>query len=158
MLIFNMFVSCAESVCLQSQSVCPQHRMSSSLVHVINMFVCSVVCIRRSVADTILWLAMNAFIYSMKAYLEVGSRDYLVTSDRRVCLLFGSWFRSPTKKEQKLHVGENSFWKNFVSSYGWTYIKDRNKVGMKKFKNTTLQRNVGALLFGFQCNLMHLNP
>ena len=29
--------------------------------------------------------------------LEVSSRDNLVTSDKRIRLLFGSWFRNPQK-------------------------------------------------------------
>ena len=45
---------------------------------------------------------MIAFVSSVKPYSEVSSRDYLVRSDRHVCLLFGSWFRNPPKKEQKL--------------------------------------------------------
>ena len=45
---------------------------------------------------------MNMLVCSVKSYLEVSSRDYLVASDKRVRLLFGSWFGNPPKKEQKL--------------------------------------------------------
>ena len=39
-------------------------------------------------------LAMNVFICSVKSYSEVSSRDHLVTSDKQVRLLYGSWFRT----------------------------------------------------------------
>ena len=45
---------------------------------------------------------MNAFIYDVKSYSEVGSRDYLIASDEHVSLLFGSWFRNLPQKDQKL--------------------------------------------------------
>ena len=45
-------------------------------------------------------LAMNAFVCSVKSYLEVSSRDDFVASDKRVCLLFGSWFRNPPRKNR----------------------------------------------------------
>ena len=46
-------------------------------------------------------------------YLEASSRDYLVASDKHVRILFGSWFRIPLPKEQKL---KNKLPKNFISS------------------------------------------
>ena len=65
---FNTFVSSAKAfisstkrVRLEHQNVCLQHKMRSLLV--INRFVCSVI-----------------------SYLEMSSRDYLVTSEERVCL------------------------------------------------------------------------
>ena len=45
---------------------------------------------------------MNVFVYSVKSYSEVGSRDYLVATNKRICLLFGSWFRNSPEKEQEL--------------------------------------------------------
>ena len=45
---------------------------------------------------------MSANVYSVKSFSEVSSRDGLVASDKQFCLLFGSWFRNPLKKEQKL--------------------------------------------------------
>ena len=76
---------------------------------VINMFFCSVICIWRLIADTISSLAMSAFVCSVKSYSEVRSRNYLIASDKRVHLAFGSWFRTP-KKEQK--PGEKVFEKS----------------------------------------------
>ena len=59
-------------------------------------------------------LAMNVFIYSVKSYSEVGSRDYLVASNKRVRLLFGSWFRNPSKRTETR--GKKFLKKNFISS------------------------------------------
>ena len=59
-------------------------------------------------------LAMNAFVYSVNSCSEVSSRDCIIASDKRFCLLFESWFRNPPKKEQKL--GEKVSEKNFISS------------------------------------------
>ena len=44
-------------------------------------------------------------------YLEVSSRDYLVTSNTHIRLLFGSWFRNLPPKEQKL-MGERFLKRN----------------------------------------------
>ena len=87
---WNTFISSAKSVC-------PQHKMHSSLA--INMFVCSVICIRRWTAETILSLAIDRFVCSVKSYSEVGSRDCLVISDKHV-LLFEVDLETP-QKEQK---------------------------------------------------------
>ena len=54
-------------------------------------------------AETISSLTMNAFVCSVKSYLEVSSRDCLVASNKRVHLLFGSWFigTSQTRTETR---------------------------------------------------------
>ena len=52
---------------------------------------------------------MNTFVCSVKSYFEVGSRYYLVASDKRSRLLFGIDLQTP-QKEQKL--GEKVFGKN----------------------------------------------
>ena len=36
----------------------------------------------------------NTFVYSVKSYSEVSSRDSHVASDKNVGLLFESWFRN----------------------------------------------------------------
>ena len=52
------------------------------------MFVCSEIRIWRRVAETISLLVMKAFVCGVKSYLEVGNRDYLIASDKRIHLLF----------------------------------------------------------------------
>ena len=90
--------------------VCPQHK--TCLLLAINMFACSVIRIWRWVPRTISSLAMNVFICSVKSYSEVSSRDYLIASNKRVRLLFGSWFRNSPKKnrnKRKKVSGKTSF-------------------------------------------------
>ena len=53
-----------------------------------------------------------------------------------------------------IQEGKKFLKKNFISSYGWTCKKDRNKSGMRKLKNATLLRNDGSLLFGLQRNAL----
>ena len=80
---YNSFVS-------SNKSVHPQHKTCSSLA--INLFACRLIRIWRRVAETILSLAMDVFDFSVKSHLEVGSRDYLVASDKHIRLLFRSFF------------------------------------------------------------------
>ena len=87
----------------------PQHKNCSSLA--IKMFVSIVIRNWRWVAKTIYLVASDECVRlkSEIIYSEVCSRDYLVTSGKRVRLLFGSWFRTP-QKGQKL--GEKACEKN----------------------------------------------
>ena len=118
----KVFISRVNCVRLQFQSVHPQHKTCSSLV--MNMFVGSYLYLEVSSRDYLVGIAMNAFAFSVKSYLEVSSRhylvgiamsafvcsvksylevssgDYLVARDKRVSLLFGSWFRNPPKRTE----------------------------------------------------------
>ena len=51
---------------------------------------------------------------------------------------------------------------NFISSWGWTCKKDRNKAGMRNSRTLPLLRNDGSILSGLQCNvfasLVHFAP
>ena len=61
----------------------------------------------RWVAESISSLAMNTFVCSVKSYLEVGSRDYIVASKEFVFYLEVGLVTP--QKEKKLE--EKSFWK-----------------------------------------------
>ena len=47
-------------------------------------------------------LSTKCFHLQCDSYFEVSCKHYLVASNKRVSLLFGSWFRNPPKKEQEL--------------------------------------------------------
>ena len=124
--VFNTFISSAEvfissvkHVRLQYQK-CSTPAKNAFVAIVINLFVCSVICIWRWVAGTILSLAMNAFVCSVNSYLEVGtcSGDYLAANDKHIHLLFGSRFRNPPKGIKTMV--RTFLGKNFISSLGWT--------------------------------------
>ena len=59
--------------------------------------------VNSTVAETFWLLAMNAFVCSVKSYLEVSSRDFLLASDKHVVLVFGSWLEilQKNRKQQK---------------------------------------------------------
>ena len=134
-----------------ARSVCPQQKMCSSLA--INMFVCNVIHIGRWVAKTILLLAMNVFICSVKSYSEVSSRNYLVASDIRVRLVFGIWFRNP-QKDQKL--GER------VAKKSWFHVRagpvKRTKT-RQEWENSRAQPYYGMMApYFLSFNTMHFHP
>ena len=94
-----VFISSTNTFIYRAKRVNPQYKKRSSLA--INMCVCSVICIWRWVAKTSSLLAINSFVCSVKSYSEVSSRDYLITNDKHIHLLVGSWFRHH-QKEQKV--------------------------------------------------------
>ena len=94
---------------------------------------------------------MNAFVCSVKSYSEVGRRNYLVASDKRVRLLFGNWFRNPPK-EHKLG-GKLSEKTSFQVRAG-PVKRTETKHGLETLKNSTLLQNDGALLSVLQCNAL----
>ena len=129
-----------------AKSVRSQHKTSLSVA--INMFVCSVIRIWRWVAETISSLAMNGFICSVKSYSEVSSRDYLITSNKRVHPLFGSWFSNPPKRTE---TRGKSLRKCFISSRDGA---EKSRVSRQGEISRTLPhyRMMPAPLSGLQCN------
>ena len=77
------------------------------------MFVYSVIHIWRWVAETISFLVMNAFVCSVKSYLEVGSKDCLVANDERIIFYLKVGLETPPKRTE---TRGKSFWKIFISS------------------------------------------
>ena len=77
-----------------------------------NMFVCSVILICIDSRDCLIE-AMNAFVCSVKSYSEVGSRDYLVASDKRISTYLEVGLET-TKKTTE--TKGKMFWNNFISS------------------------------------------
>ena len=60
----------------------------------------------------ILSLVMNTYVCNVKSYSEVSSGGCLITSDKRVQLLFGSWFRTlPKRTESRGKVSEKVHFK-----------------------------------------------
>ena len=94
----TLFISSSNVFISSAKIVHPQHKTCLSLA--VNMIVCNMICIWRWIAKTISSLEMNALICSVKWYSEVSSWDYLVASDKCVCLLLGSWFRNPPKRTE----------------------------------------------------------
>ena len=45
---------------------------------------------------------MNMYVYSVKSCSEVSSSDCHIASDKRFCLLFGSWFRNPQQRTETM--------------------------------------------------------
>ena len=93
---------------------------------------------------------MKAFICSVKSYLELSSRDCIVTSDKRIPLLhvFGGWFRNPPKQQKLVEkvFGKTSF------QVGMELKKYLNKAEMRNLKNRTLLQNHAGPFFDLQRN------
>ena len=64
-------------------------------------------------------LAIDVLVCSVKSYLEVSSRDYLGARDQRVCLLFGSWFRTPTPRKKNRNC-----WKTVIYEKKFISVRD----------------------------------
>ena len=111
---------------------------------------CCVICIWRWAAKTILVLA-NAFICSVKSYSGVSSKSYFVASNK-TCLVLGSWFRNPPKKNRN-YIGGKWFCKNFFQ-VGMKLKNPRNKAEIRNLKNPTPLQNHAGPLFGLQCNAL----
>ena len=88
--------------------------------------------------------AQNAFVCSVIPYSEVTSNDYLIASDKCIHHLFGSWFRNPPPKEQK--IGKK-FLQNLISSSDGPEKKCRNKTEMKNARTTRGKKFLRKLHF-----------
>ena len=81
---------------------------------------------------------LRVMSYGLKTILALKhlspAQNGFVPCTKSVCLLFGRWFRNPSKRTE---CKEKSFCKLHFSQ-GWAWIRCRNTVEMKERKKTTL--------------------
>ena len=94
------------------------------------------------------------FICCVKSYSEVGSKDYLIASDKRVCLLFGSWLGNPLERTETR--GKN-FWRKSLFQVRAGPVKGTET--RQGWKNSTTLFYYGMITPSSEAsNAMHLHP
>ena len=160
MRIFNTFVSRTKVFISSAKGIHLNHQKCSSPAQ--NALIASnkhvrlqcdlYMCIWRWVAKTISLLVMNAFICSVKSYLEVSSRDYLVASNAFVFYLEIGLVNPPKRTETR----GKSFWKNFDPSKEGPVKSTETRQGWKNSRTLPYYKMVAPSSQASKA--MHLHP